>query len=63
MLIQELKTILSLFLVHYLKNNSVSSGCARDNLADYEIFMRSKDAQSKTEESYLLVMQLQYLMA
>ena len=49
--------------MHLLKNNNVSSGCARDYLADYEIFMRSEDAQSKTEESYLLVMQLQYLMA
>ena len=40
-LVQELKTIVPLFLVHGLKNNIVFSECARALSPDNVIFMRN----------------------
>ena len=52
MLVQEPKTIVSLHLVHGLKNNTVFSDCAHAHSPDYVIFMRYTvcAVQCKTEE-------------
>ena len=40
-LVQERKTIVSLYLVHRLKNDTVFSECVRAHSPDYVIFMRN----------------------